>query len=185
MNTMTLPFRPSLLAALFLVACSTTTASTPNAPAQNPPADDDKTATTRDALEFVAPCVPATCGEVPSSSKSTKPACSDTAGACGWSDDPNGSVSFRQCEPSECGAEPDASVCPSGTTKKGATCGSENEGPCTWRTACAYPPSTTPCPDQNGCGPMPMIGVICNDGTSGELLCMKKGASCDWQRSCE
>lgn len=169
-----------LLGIFMLVACSSD--STPNEPSSPSPSDD--TATVREALEFVAPCVPEACGEVPSSSKASKPACVPSSGECTWSD-PEGSVSFRQCQATECGAEPDASVCPAGTSKKGSTCGSENEGPCAWHTACAFPPSTTPCPTEDGCGPMPLLGVVCDDGSSGELRCMKRGASCEWQPSCE
>jgi hypothetical protein len=178
--------RPWLFSALFFVACSSsnTTPGAANNPSNDPPANG--TGTVREALEFIAPCTASTCGEVPPSSKSKTPACSATAGTCGWSDPgPDDSVSYRACEETECGAKPDASVCPSGTTFKGANCGSENEGPCIWRSACVPPPSTTPCPDADGCGPMPEIGVICKDGSTGELLCMKNATSCGWQRSCE
>jgi hypothetical protein len=165
-----------------LVACSNSESSTP------PPADPSNTdtGTTREALEFIAPCTAAACGEVPASTKSTKPACTSSAGACEWSDtSPDGTVSYRACAESECGAKPDASVCPSGTTYKGSNCGSENEGPCVWRSACTPPPSTTPCPDADGCGPMPAIGVICKDGSNGSLACMKQGNKCGWERTCE
>lgn len=176
----------SFLGILMLVAaCSST--STP-APAANGGDGNDETPaeTTRTALNFVAPCTAAACGEIPPSAKSEKPECTPSAGECGWSDpDPNGSVSYRQCAASECGPEPDASVCPSGTTFKGAACGSENDGPCVWRSACAPPPSTTPCPDANGCGEMPNIGVICKDGTTGGLECMQFGSKCQFQRTCE
>ncbi len=177
-------FLAFLNVALVLVACSSssTTPNEPNAPSNT----DDETATTRTGLSFIAPCTAAACGEIPSSSKAEKPQCTPSAGACGWSDpDPNGSVSYRECPASECGPEPDASVCPAGTSFKGAACGSENEGACVWRSACTPPPSTTPCPDPDGCGEMPAIGVICKDGSNGTLECMQFGSKCEWQRSCE
>lgn len=178
---------PSHLAAiLFLLAC---TGSTTTPPPSAPPADDtgDKTETVREALDFIAPCTASVCGEIPPSAKSSRPRCRSSAGACAWSDppSPDDSVSYRACEESECGPKPDASVCPSGTTYKGAACGSENEGPCTWRTTCVPPPSTTPCEDAYGCGPKPELAVVCKDGSVGDLLCMKQGTRCDWQRSCE
>jgi hypothetical protein len=177
------PLRFPFIGALFLVACSSS--STPAPPSNADNDGNGNTATVREALEFIAPCAAETCGEVPSSSKATKPACAPTAGTCSWSDPASDSVSFRQCPDADCGAEPDASVCPSGTTFKGATCGSENEGACVWRSACVPPPSTTPCPDVDGCGGKPMLGVICKDGSTGDLECMKTGATCSWQRTCE
>lgn len=173
----------SLFAFAFAAACSNSDDGGNTDPAQN---DDGNTATTREALNFVAPCTTSACGEVPSSSKSTKPTCAQLSGSCSWSDaDPSGTVSYRPCAESECGTKPDASVCPSGTTFKGAQCGSENEGACTWTSACVPPPSTTPCPEADGCGPQPAIGVICSDGGSGGLECMKQGSKCVWQRTCE
>lgn len=171
---------------IVLAACSGASSETTAPPPASPAPSGDDTATVREALEFDAPCTASACGETPASSTSTKPKCSAVSGACAWSDpSPNGSVSYRQCEDTACGTKPDASVCPAGTTFKGAQCGSENEGACVWRSACTPPPSTIACADVDGCGPQPAIGVICKDGTSGGLLCMKQGAKCAWQRSCE
>ncbi|MBX3222020.1 MAG: hypothetical protein KF795_15995 [Labilithrix sp.] len=180
----------SLFGLLFVAACSSTTpAPSPSGNGNgngNDTGNGDGTETARSGLTFVAPCTASACGEVPPSTSAPKPECSNAAGACGWADpDPNASVSYRQCEEKECGAKPDESVCPSGTTFKGAACGSENDGPCVWRSACAPPRSTTPCPDADGCGPMPMIGVICADGSNGELECMKVGNKCEYQRTCD
>ena len=180
----------SFFGVLFLIACS----STSSAPPQSTGGGDGKpdtntggdTETIRTGLSFIAPCTAAACGEIPPSSKSEKPQCTPSSGSCGWADpDPNGSTSYRECPASECGPEPDASVCPEGTTFKGAACGSENEGACVWRSACAPPPSTTPCADPNGCGEMPLIGVVCKDGSAGTLECMQFGSTCKFQRSCE
>ncbi len=187
-TTTTKLLHSSLFSVLFLVACSSS--STPPPSSANDGDDNNdtgkQTATTRTGLSFVAPCTAAACGEVPPSSKAETPACAPSSGSCGWSDpDPSASVSYRECAASECGPPPDASVCPSGTTFKGAACGSENEGACIWRSACAPPRSTTPCPDPNGCGPVPGLGVICKDGSTGHLECMQRGAKCEFQPSCE
>jgi hypothetical protein len=173
----------SFFGLFFLVACSSTTTSSPS---PNPGGGTGDDVSKRTAVSFVAPCTAAVCGEVPESSTAEKPECTATAGTCGWTDpDPNGSVSYRPCEDAECGTKPDASVCPAGTAFKGAACGSENSGACIWRSACSPPRSTTPCPDPNDCGDMPLIGVICKDGSSGELACMKQGAKCSWERTCD
>jgi hypothetical protein len=130
---------------------------------------------------FTAPCNAETCGTAPGSL--TSPRCKQEASGCGWSD--NSSVSYRQCPESECGVAPTADVCASGTVFRGSVCGSENESVCAWNTICAPPPSTTPCAKGNDdCGPMPMIGVVCEDGGMGSLLCMQFESRCDWQASC-
>ncbi|MBX3263958.1 MAG: hypothetical protein KIS78_29125 [Labilithrix sp.] len=178
----------SLLGLLFIAACSSTTpAPSPNTGGNGGgEGNGDGTQTTRSGLTFVAPCTATVCGEIPPSSKASKPECREASGACGWTDpSTDGSVSYRQCEETECGAKPDESVCPSGTTFKGAACGSENDGACLWRSACVPPRSTTPCPDPDGCGPMPEIGVICTDGSNGALECMQRGDKCEFQRTCD
>ena len=182
-----------LLFSFAVVACSSTTTSTKDDAQnpQNPPSSTTPTQTTRTALSFDGPCSTSACGEVPSSNTSSTPLCSpaaDTANSCTWTDpDPNGTVSYRQCADSECPTTaPDASVCPVGLEFKGSTCGSENDGACIWRAACVAPLSTTPCPNPSGCGDAkPELGVICKDGSTGDLLCRQTGATCSWQRSCE
>jgi hypothetical protein len=64
-------------------------------------------------------------------------------------------------------------------------CGSQNDAACTWTTVCVPPRATTPCPDQNGCGPEPALGVICSDGSTGGLACVTDGQKCSWQRTCD
>ena len=135
----------------------------------------------RSPVSFTAPCTAERCGDVPGSISS--PRCKPLPAECGWTDDT--SVSYRQCPESECGAAPGPEVCPEGTTFKGNACGSENEAACAWTTACAPPRSTTACPDANGCGEMPLIGVICEDGGTGGLECMQFDGYCSWQRTCE
>ena len=130
---------------------------------------------------FTAPCTPERCGDAPSAI--ARPRCKPLPSECGWSD--GTSVSYRPCAASECGAEPGPDVCPDGTTFKGNTCGSENDAACAWTTACAPPPSTTPCADPEGCGPKPEIGVVCSDGGIGDLACMQLQSSCGWQRTCD
>lgn len=176
-----------------VAACSGSSTDGPTTPgaSNNPPTNQDPqnpgggTGTTREALTFTEPCAASTCGEVPSSNPSAKPVCAQAAGSCSWTaPDPNGSVSWRECKESECGAAP-GNVCPAGTEQGTSTCGSENEGPCKWQTACLPPKSTTPCATADGCGPQPAIGVICKDGSNGDLVCMQTGSTCNWQRSCD
>ncbi len=132
---------------------------------------------------FTAPCTAQRCGDAPSSI--ANPQCKPLPSECGWADD-DGSVSYRACADAECGAAPGAEVCAEGTTFKGNTCGSENEAACAWTTFCAPPPSTTPCAEgDDGCGPMPMIGVVCTDGGAGGLACMQFDGRCNWQRTCD
>lgn len=132
-------------------------------------------------ISFIAPCSAESCGPAPDTL--ANPRCKPEASQCGWSDDT--AVSYRPCPDAECGAAPSADVCPSDTTFGGNACGSENETTCLWRTTCVPPKSTTPCSNEDGCGPKPEIGVMCKDGSAGDLVCMEKGASCDWQRTCD
>lgn len=137
----------------------------------------------RHPLAFTAPCTPEVCGAVPESIG--EPRCKPLPEACAWSDDRDGTVSYRFCEDSECGAPPTADVCPAGTLFGSNNCGAENDDPCAWTTSCVAPRSTTPCPNPEGCGGQPMIGVICQDGTNGGLACMQVDAGCEWQRDCD
>ena len=131
--------------------------------------------------KFTAPCSAASCGAPPSSL--TSPRCKPVEMGCGWAED--SSVSYRQCADEDCGIRPTADVCAEGTTFRGAACGSENEAVCSWSTVCAPPPSTTPCATADGCGGKPMLGVICKDGSTGDLECMQFAVRCSWQRTCE
>jgi hypothetical protein len=138
----------------------------------------------RRQLAITAPCTAEACGEVPEAL--ARPRCrGESVDACGWSEDT--SVSYRGCEPTECsGAAPTAEICPDGTTFGGSNCGSEDEAPCAWTTACVPPRSTTPCPDgADACGPTPEIGVVCADGSTGSLVCVLAGDRCEHQRSCD
>src|SRR5688500_8559125 len=90
-------------------------------------------------VKVTSPCTAATCGAIPNELE--KPHCKPEPSGCAWSED--APVSYRACADSECGFAPGAEVCPPATTFKGAACGSENDGHCTWRAACAPPPSTT------------------------------------------
>lgn len=183
--------RFSVLAALLLTACSSATPSTGDANGGgtgDKPGVPDTTKTVHEALSFVVPCSASTCGDVPASSTSATPQCASTGGSCSWSgsagDEP---VSYSACEDRLCGDKPDASVCPAGTTFKGAACGSENDGACIWRSACGVGagPSTTPCPNPDGCSAKPEIGVVCKDGSNGDMVCRSQGSKCGWERTCE
>lgn len=179
-------FAPLALVALtatLAAACEVASTST------EPPADDKggdpispQPQPNRGAAKFTAPCNASTCGQAPGNLEAPKCA-PEERDVCSWSEDT--SVSYRQCAESECGTAPGSEVCAPGTTFKGNTCGSEDERPCAWTTACMPPPSTTPCPTAEGCGPQPAIGVVCKDGSNGELVCMQFETACNWQRSCE
>lgn len=176
-----------LSSTFFVVACaSDPTTTTPPAPSPDEPGDTPPKVQ-RTALAFVAPCTATACGTVPESSTSEKPTCVEELGACGWTDpNPEDTVSYRFCEATECeGPAPDANVCPAGTKFGGADCGAENDEACRWRSSCAPPRLTTPCPDPEACGGQPMIGVICEDGTNGGLVCVTDGNTCRWERSCD
>jgi hypothetical protein len=162
---------------LLVAACENTTSPTSPGPSGiHPQPQPNRTEAT-----FTAPCNASKCGDAPSSLK--KPRCKPAPTDCGWSEDT--SVSYRGCEEKACGTPPGPETCPSGTTFKGNSCGAENEGPCAWNTVCAPPPSTTPCPNAEGCGGKPEIGVICKDGSTGDLACMQFDSECRWQRTCE
>lgn len=151
----------------------------------DPPANDEPTA--QASLAFRSPCTASSCGALPSSlgGASSARCAAQASAACGWSAaESDETVSYRPCKPSDCGAEPGASICPSGTTFKGNQCGAENDGACTWTTSCAPPRSTTPC-SEDACGPKIEIGVICQDGSTGDLACMKQGSKCVWERTCD
>ncbi|MBX3263959.1 MAG: hypothetical protein KIS78_29120 [Labilithrix sp.] len=166
-----------LLSAVGLAsACESTSKTNPGPQGIHPQPQPN-----RRPVTFTAPCTATACGEAPEAIAS--PSCKPLPADCGWTD--NSSVSFRQCADSECGVAPTSEVCPSGTLFRGNTCGSENEAPCAWNTACVPPPSTTPCPAPEGCGPKPEIGVICQDGGIGGLECMQFDSRCDWQRTCD
>ena len=136
----------------------------------------------RRELLITAPCTAEACGEAPTSLRA--PRCRGAeVSSCGWSE--SDTVSYRACAPTECGAEP-SGLCPAGTTFAGNQCGSENEAPCAWTTTCVPPRSTTPCPEgADACGPKPEIGVVCADGSTGDLACMLVGGRCEYQRTCD
>jgi hypothetical protein len=179
-----LPSTVAVVVAVALAACAASTTSEPDTSVSPQPQPNK-----REELTFSAPCAPAACGDAPSSAK--RPHCrvgggGDAGSTCAWRDDSEGTVSYSQCPTTLCGAEPTASVCPAGTTFKGNQCGSENDSACTWTTTCAPPRSTTPCPTPNGCGDAkPEIGVVCKDGSAGDLACMQVGAACGWERTCD
>jgi hypothetical protein len=134
----------------------------------------------RKEATFTAPCTATSCGITPG--ELAKPVCKPASSQCTWSE--SEVTSYRPCAESECGVTPGTDVCAPGTEFKTNMCGSENEGACLWRTVCAPPPSTTPCSAPDGCGEMPLIGVLCQDGGTGELACMQFASECRWQATC-
>jgi hypothetical protein len=192
MKTLLLTF-----ASLSLVAaCSGAETSPAPAPSPNPTSTsptDPPVGQTGQALVFTAPCESDSCANASGAADGANRCAPDPkkSGVCAWapptgsSSDPNGTVSYSLCPDKLCGARP-APACPTGTTFASATCGSENDSACTWTTHCAAPRSTTPCPTPSGCGDAkPEIGVVCKDGSAGDLVCMKTGNKCAWERSCD
>lgn len=143
----------------------------------------------RQTLTASGDCRFETCGAVPSS-LATAPQleCSASSSAeCAWAaDGPDSSVSFRQCAESECPPKP-AVDCPSDTVQSNQYCGSENDAACAWTTVCVPPRITTPCPQADGCSgqPIPAIGIICKDGSTGGMACVTDGAKCFLERDCD
>jgi hypothetical protein len=160
------------------------------------------------ALEYLQPCTPADCdaSAIPmigcaDGSTPTLSCAPGDDGAChvelecgddgvssgdpgdpGDPNDPDEPVSYEPCDPSECGAIPQIG-CPSDYTLV-ESCGSVNGNACTWAINCIPPASTTPCATPDGCGPMPELGVICDDGSVGTLACMETDNDCSWQPQC-
>jgi hypothetical protein len=144
-------------------------------------------ASTRQTLSAVGSCAFAGCGTVPPGlANAPSVQCSSAPSeGCGWSaSDADATTSYRSCAASECPPTPSID-CPAGTVHSSQQCGSENSAACVWTTVCAPPRDTTPCPDANGCGAEPALGVICKDGSNGALVCVTNGQACSWQRSCD
>ena len=145
---------------------------------------------TRQSLSLSGDCSFAECGTMPSSLATTpKVDCrASSSEACTWSASGgnDGSVSFRQCADSECPQKP-AIDCPSGTVQSSQYCGSENDAACAWTTVCVPPRITTPCPQADGCSeqPVPLLGVICKDGSTGGMACVTDGSKCFLERDCD
>src|SRR5262249_15218827 len=152
------------LSGLALAACSSSSTH------------DGGDARSQQPLEYVAPCTPDICDDLPvpeiGCADGTEPtivcapgsdgechatptcAGGDTSG-CGGAGGGDGTVSYAPCDPSECGPIP-AIGCPPGDTMT-ESCGSENGGACVWTIGCQPPPSTIPCAQPDGCGPMPEL----------------------------
>ncbi len=175
-----------------LVGCAS--ASTPSNPGSKDPTPSDPSKnppTVRTSLSYDGACSASTCGEVPPSNTAAAPVCTPipATGACDWADtSSSAATSYRPCSDAECPTTiPGKSVCPADLEFKGANCGSENDGACIWRAACAPPKSTTPCPDANGCGDaVPAIAALCDDGTSAGLACfLLPNGTCTLQADCK
>jgi hypothetical protein len=143
-------------------------------------------ATARQTLSTVGDCAFTACGSLPSNLSSTPSVkCAGASSdSCTWSASDDSTVSYRPCAASECPTAP-AIDCPTGTVHSSQQCGSENDAACAWTTVCTPPRDTTPCPDANGCGAQPELGVICSDGSTGALACVTNGQTCSWQRNCD
>ncbi|HEY6078064.1 MAG TPA: hypothetical protein VIW29_04640 [Polyangiaceae bacterium] len=146
-------------------------------------------AAVQQTLSVVGACTFVACGSMPPS-LATTPSVECVASAeassdsCAWSTSDDGSVSYRPCAASECPVAP-AIDCPAGTLRSSQQCGSENDAACAWTTVCTPPRDTAPCPEIDGCGPQPALGVICDDGSNGELACVTNGQTCSWQPNCD
>lgn len=166
-----------IIASFLPLACAS---SDPGSGAKSP-------ASTSQTLTAVGDCAFSACGSVPSSLGS-EPSVKCSAGSsdsCAWSASSDDTVvSYRPCAASECPAAP-AIDCPAGTVSSSQQCGSENDAACAWTTVCVPPRDTTPCPNADGCGAQPELGVICKDGSNGALVCVTNGQKCSWERNCD
>jgi hypothetical protein len=156
-----------------------------NANDGRPPATQD----TKQTLNFQGDCTQVACSSPPSNLASAPVVTCAGGGAndCQWAtSDASSSVSYRQCNVAECPAKPDI-TCPTGTSLVSQTCGSENDAPCSWTSACVPPRDTTPCPEANGCEGQPVytVGIICKDGSAGAFVCVTDGAQCHLERNCD
>ena len=178
-----LPMRRLLVAFAALVAVAVVACGTSHSEDATPDGIHPQPQPNNGQISITAPCTPTTCGAAPSTFQ--YPKCVPDKGTCKWIDETT--VSFEACDAAECGTVPGAEVCPSGTTFSGNNCGSENGASCAWTTACVPPRSTTPCPDPNGCGDAkPELGVICKDGSTGDLACFQlANGACAFQRTCD
>jgi hypothetical protein len=166
----------SLLFALSVAACSSTTGPADHAPGG-----------TRQQLVAKGDCTFAECGSPSSFEGEAKIECSaSTNDACEWSAADDSVVGYAYCEDSECPPRP-AVDCPADTVKASQQCGNENNAGCAWTTVCVPPRETTPCPAQNGCDgePQQAIGIICSDGSAGGLVCVTDDQKCFWERNCD
>lgn len=149
-----------------------------------------KPASTSQTLSVVGACTFMACGGLPSNLAATpsvecaSASSADSSDGCAWSAGDDSSVSYRACAANECPAAP-AVDCPDDTVRSSQQCGSENGAACAWTTVCTPPRATAPCEVANGCGPQPQLGVICRDGSSGDLACVTNGETCSWQRTCD
>jgi len=143
---------------------------------------------TRQTLTASGDCSFQACGVMPSSmADAPKVECAGkSADECTWTAPGDQSVSYRVCQESECPTKP-AIDCPADTVQGLQECGSENSGPCVWRTSCVPPRITTPCADANGCSDQPVttIGIVCKDGSAGGFACVTDGNRCFWERNCD
>ncbi|MFO0678653.1 MAG: hypothetical protein U0169_19130 [Polyangiaceae bacterium] len=174
----------ALVSTSFLVvACSGTV--------EPKPKDDPKTGTSSAELRFKSPCTTSSCGVSPSSSEEGAAfTCAQVDTTCAWnSGDPNGAVSWRECEPSECVYPAIAVVCPAGSHALPPRCGSENDAACAVYETCVPDkvdagPATDDCTTEECGGPIADIAEICSDGSSAGLKCLRRNGKCSVGSGC-
>lgn len=179
----------SLLACSFgLLACGEST-SDPNGDQPAPGAP------VYQSYRYVGSCTPSECGdaipEIACADGETIPTCSANAGgSCNWtvdcSSDPDGTVSWSQCQPSQCGDTPGqpADGCAPGYQWGEPSCGSLNGGACQWAQGCYPKPSAEACAESECPTEIGLAARICDDGSTAQVACRRFPDRCDWQHEC-
>lgn len=151
-----------------------------------PPKGEEDPGLQARSLIYQVPCNPEACSSPPSTAIDVNglASCLPTDGTCGWkAADPNEPVSFSQCEESKCGAVPQIGCAP-GYHAVPPVCGSINGAACAYQTTCAADVSDVAC-DDTKCGPMPELAPICDDGSTGNMVCRAKTDGCGWVPDCK
>lgn len=176
---------PSFLGVALLAACGGSVAG---------PGDNNQTVKpSHQAYRYLDSCTPSACGDaipkIGCASGETTPICSGAA--CTWSVEcsggaDDGTTSWSTCSDSQCGAAPTAppDACPDGYKWSEPSCGSLNDGACSWAQSCYPKPSTEACAESECPEMRDTMARLCNDGSTGQVVCRRLPNRCDWQHEC-
>lgn len=120
-------------------------------------------------------------GGEPGSGGSGDPGTGGGTSGSGGGDPGGGTTSFAPCDASACTAIP-AVACAPGYRMETPECGSLNGGACAYIIECS-PEVTGTCSDDQ-CGGQEDIARICDDGSTGTMVCTKTTAGCSWLDEC-